>query len=93
MGVPVVTRAGCTFASRQGVSLLAHLGLSELIAETADAYVEIAARLARDWARLGELRAGLRERMRRVTLTDANRFTRQLEEAYQRMWEKRTSAG
>jgi predicted O-linked N-acetylglucosamine transferase (SPINDLY family) len=93
MGVPVITLAGRTYVSRQGVSLLTHLGLPELIAETADGYVEIATRLAHDWAGLRDIRASLQERMRRSTLTDAQRFTRQLEDAYRRMWKAALGTG
>lgn len=88
MGVPVITLAGMVYVSRQGVSLLTHLGLPELIAETPDAYVEIATQLAHDWAKLRDIRMGLRGIMRRSTLTDAKCFTRQLEDAYRRMWSK-----
>jgi predicted O-linked N-acetylglucosamine transferase (SPINDLY family) len=88
MGVPVITQAGRTFAARQGVSLLSHLGLHEFIAEAPESYEEIAIRWARDREPLAELRGSLRDRMKRATLTDAPRFTRQLEDAYQAMWEK-----
>jgi predicted O-linked N-acetylglucosamine transferase (SPINDLY family) len=88
MGVPVISLAGNAYVSRQGVSMLSNLGLPELIAATPDAYVEIAVGLASDLARLRELRATLRERMSRSPLTDAQRFTRGLEEAYRRMWEE-----
>ena len=86
MGVPVVTLAGDRFISRMGVSMLTSLGLTELIAETPEEYVAIAARLAGDLDRLAALRAGLRERMATSPLTDAKRFTLNLEQAYQEMW-------
>ena len=63
MGVPVVTLAGGSRAGRVGVSILSAVGLEEFIAETADAYVEIAARLAADKARMAELKASIRGRM------------------------------
>jgi predicted O-linked N-acetylglucosamine transferase (SPINDLY family) len=88
MGVPVVSLAGTTWVSRVGVSLLSHLGLADLIGATPDAYVAAATRLAHDLPRLRELRAGLRARMRGSTLMDGPRFTRHLEEAYRRMWER-----
>jgi predicted O-linked N-acetylglucosamine transferase (SPINDLY family) len=88
MGVPVVTLAGPTCVSRQGVTLLSHLGLHDLIADTPDADVATATRLAADADRLRALRAGLRDRMRRATLTDANRYCRQLEEAFRWMWRR-----
>jgi predicted O-linked N-acetylglucosamine transferase (SPINDLY family) len=93
MGVPVVTLAGSSHVSRVGVSQLSNLGLSELIARDEDDYVEIAARLAGDLPRLAALRSGLRERMQASPLTDAARFTRNLEDAYRAMWNARQSPG
>jgi protein O-GlcNAc transferase len=86
MGVPVVTLVGDTPYSRGGASLLHAVGLEELIAQDADQYVAIAARLASDTSRLATMRAGLRERMRVSPLMDAERFTRNLEAAYRTMW-------
>jgi protein O-GlcNAc transferase len=86
MGVPIVSLVGETATSRGGASLLHALGLPELIAESEDQYVDIAAGLASDAQRLAALRAGLRERMAVSPLTDAERFTRKLENAYRTMW-------
>ncbi len=86
MGVPVVTLAGNSFVSRMGVSMLANLGMTQLIARTPQDYVAIATHLARDLDRLAALRAGLRERMATSRLTDAKQFTHNLEKAYREMW-------
>jgi protein O-GlcNAc transferase len=88
MGVPVVSLAGNAYVSRQGVSLLSNLGLQDLVAATPEAYVEAAVNLARDPERLGQLRAEMRERMRRSPLLDGVRFTRNLEAAYRMMWRR-----
>ena len=88
MGVPVVTLAGERPLSRAGVTLLSQIGLQELIAQTAEEYVEIAVELAMDRGRLAELRKSLRERMRRSPLMDAGRVTREIEAAYREMWRK-----
>ncbi len=89
MGVPVVSLAGKTSVSRQGVSLLTNVGLAELIAQTPDDYVAVAARLAADPGRLASLRSGLRDRMAASPLMDARQFTRRLEAAYVDMLSKR----
>jgi protein O-GlcNAc transferase len=86
MGVPVVTLVGQTVVGRAGSSQLANLGLTELIAQTPDQYVQIAADLARDLPRLAEYRSTLRTRMQTSPLMDAPRFTRNLEAAYRQMW-------
>jgi predicted O-linked N-acetylglucosamine transferase (SPINDLY family) len=76
MGVPVVSLAGSRPVSRQTLCLLGNLGLEELASDTVDGFVECAIALAKDTARLGELRATLRERMRMSPLMDAPQFAR-----------------
>ncbi len=93
MGVPVVTMPGATVVGRAGVSQLMNLGLPELIAQDAASYVAIAANLARNPARLTELRATLRGRMERSPLMDAKSFTRGIESAYLDMWKNWCASG
>lgn len=87
MGVPVVTLAGDRHASRVGMSLLSNIGIPELIAETGDAYVEIATDLARNTGKLRFLRAELRSMLTRSPLSDTERFTKHLEQLYREMWQ------
>jgi protein O-GlcNAc transferase len=86
MGVPVITLVGRTAVGRAGMSQSTNLGLTELIAQTPQEYVEIAAGVARDLPRLAELRRTLRSRMQASPLMDAPRFARNIEAAYRRMW-------
>lgn len=88
MGVPVITLAGNRHAGRVGVSLLTRVGLTELIAHNPEEYVKLAVELAGDTERLGRLRAGLREQMKRSPLCDAAAFTAELERAYRELWIK-----
>jgi protein O-GlcNAc transferase len=88
MGVPVVTLAGKTHASRVGASLLTNAGLPELVADTPEEYVRLAAELAGDLPRLSHLRRTLRQRMAQSPLMDAPRFARDIEAAYRAMWRK-----
>jgi predicted O-linked N-acetylglucosamine transferase (SPINDLY family) len=88
MGVPVLTLAGNMHVSRMGVRFLRSVGLDELIAPTPEAYVRLATELAGDLPRLAALHCGLRERMSRSPLMDAARLTRDLEAAYQGMWDR-----
>jgi protein O-GlcNAc transferase len=87
MGVPFVTLAGRHFTSRMGVTILTNAGLPQLIAASEHEYLEIAAALANDPARLQGLRSGLRERVRASPLMDAQRYARHLEQAYRGMWQ------
>src|SRR5262249_17855322 len=88
MGVPTLTMPGRTVVGRAGWSQMCNLGLKELAAETADAYVTLAAGLAGDLPRLGELRRTLRERMSQSPLMDSRRFARNVELAYREMWRR-----
>lgn len=63
MGVPVVTLAGETLASRQTHALLARVGVTDLSAHTAQDYVHTAVTLAQDTARRATLRRELRQRL------------------------------
>jgi protein O-GlcNAc transferase len=86
MGVPVVTLRGDRHAGRVGASLLTQIGLSDLIASSVGDYVEIAAALAEDPARLNELRRSLRPRMAASPLCDGQAFARKIEAAFRIMW-------
>jgi len=88
MGVPVIALAGDRHAARVGVSLLTRLGLTELIAQTPQDYIEIARRLRQDPRKLSELRHGLRARIQASTLGDAPAFTRELENTYRGLWRR-----
>jgi predicted O-linked N-acetylglucosamine transferase (SPINDLY family) len=92
MGVPVVTLAGHTHASRVGLSLLSNVGLGNLAAKTSEEYVEIAVNLAGDTKRLQSLREGLRDMMARSPLTNATQFTLELEKCYRTMWATRCTS-
>jgi protein O-GlcNAc transferase len=85
-GLPVITLAGSHGASRSAASILTSVGLAELVAHDAAAYVSIARALARDIKRLNELRHGMRTRLIEAGLCDGPRFTRELEAAYRQAW-------
>jgi len=86
MGVPVITLAGRVHASRVTTGMLTSIGLIELVAGSEDEYVNIATRLAANIGKMAELRVGLRQRMLNSPLTDAGRFTLNLENAYRTVW-------
>lgn len=87
MGVPVVTIAGDSVVSRQTVSALANIGLTELAFPDVAAYIEGAIALAADGARLAALRNEIRPRMAASPLRQAEQFARDLEDLYRRMWQ------
>jgi predicted O-linked N-acetylglucosamine transferase (SPINDLY family) len=87
MGVPVITLAGQTHASRVGVSLLSNVGLPDLIVNTKDEYVDLAIMLANDLNRLKSYQKSLREKMAQSPLCDTEDFTLNLEIRFRKMWE------
>lgn len=86
MGIPVITFAVATSASRSGASLLRAVGLGNLVANSPEEYLNIARKLANDVDTRAALRCSLRERMLRSPLMDAKRFTKNLEAAYRSIW-------
>jgi protein O-GlcNAc transferase len=87
MGVPVVSLSGRTGVSRAGFSQASNLGLEKrCVAATPEEFVNLASNFANDLPGLGELRAGLRKRMKESPLMDASRFARNMEAAYRSIW-------
>lgn len=88
MGVPAITVKGKSHAARVGATLLKSVGLEELVAESPEGYLEIAAGLAREPRRLARLRGELRERVSSSPLCDARSFAGEVEKVYREMWLK-----
>jgi protein O-GlcNAc transferase len=88
MGLPVLTCAGSTFASRVAGSLLSTVRLPELVTHSLADYEALALALGRDPTRLAATRAKLADNLRTAPLFDTARFTRYLEAAYVAMWER-----
>lgn len=86
MGVPVLTLAGQRFVSRQGLGLLANVGLHDWIAADADDYVARAVAHASDIRGLAALREGLRRQVLISPVFDAPRFAGHFEAALRGMW-------
>ena len=87
-GLPIVTCAGSSFASRVAGSLLRAVGLAELITDNLADYEALALRLARDRRMLARVRARLDRNRQSYPLFDTDRFRRHIESAYQTMWER-----
>jgi len=86
MGVPVISIAGDRHGARVGTSILANLGLDELVGRNVEHYQTLAADLAADHARLSSLRQTMRERICASPLRDEAGFVRAMENAYREMW-------
>lgn len=88
-GLPVLTLAGNAFAGRVAASLVATVGLPELITYTPHEYESKAIELATHSNKLIELREKLRAALPGSPLFDGQRFTRNLEKAYHMIFERR----
>jgi len=87
-GVPLVTCAGDTFASRVAGSLLQAVGLSELITYDLHDYAEKALTLAHDPSMLSALRAKLASRRQGAALFDVGAYTVDIEALFTAMWQR-----
>jgi predicted O-linked N-acetylglucosamine transferase (SPINDLY family) len=83
MGLPVVTRAGQTFASRMAGALLTAAGLPHLVTTDLAAYEEKAVALATAPGQCRSLREHLQQVREHGLLFDTPRFVKHLEHALQ----------
>jgi predicted O-linked N-acetylglucosamine transferase (SPINDLY family) len=87
-GVPVLSCAGQSFASRVAASALTAAGLPELVMHSLAEYEQQALALAQQPARLAELRTRLAAQRSSVPLFDTALYTRHLEQAFHTMHER-----
>ncbi|MBB6584817.1 tetratricopeptide repeat protein [Ralstonia solanacearum] len=86
-GVPLLTRAGDTMASRVAASILQAAGLHNLVVTTEDDYVNAAVRLAGDAQALASVRLRA-QAARNTALFDTETFARNLETLFSRIVER-----
>ncbi|MGP8121694.1 MAG: tetratricopeptide repeat protein [Xanthobacteraceae bacterium] len=86
-GVPVLTCLGETFAGRVAAGLLQAIHLPELVTTTPEAYEALAIALARQPAKLQELKSKLARNRLTTPLFDTRRFTENIEAAYVAMYQ------
>lgn len=90
-GLPVLTCRGHSYAARACASLLQAIGLPELVTDSMDEYEALALDLAAHPERLAAIREKLERNRTKYPLFDTDRFRRNIEAAYRRMWEIRQS--
>ena len=88
MGVPVLTLPGAHALSRQGLSLLSNMGLTDWIATSEDDYVQRAKSHATDLVALSALRGSLRSRLLASPLCNAAQFAQDFEAGLRGLWQK-----
>jgi protein O-GlcNAc transferase len=82
-GVPVLSFKGTSFAGRVSESLLNAVGLRELVADDLAGFEAMAVEIARDPARIADLRERLVAARDDAPLFDTEELTRQVEALYQ----------
>jgi predicted O-linked N-acetylglucosamine transferase (SPINDLY family) len=90
-GLPVLTKRGSTAQGRLAESLIRATGVSQLIVEDRQSYVETAIALASDSARLREHQQVLKDALTHAPLFDARRMVRQFEIIYDHVSERARS--
>jgi predicted O-linked N-acetylglucosamine transferase (SPINDLY family) len=89
MGIPLVTRVGQQFAARNSYTMLKNVGVEEGIAWTDEEYIEWGVRLGTDAGLRQQVREKLWRSRQTSPLWNAKQFTREMERAYEQMWENR----
>lgn len=87
MGVPIITLAGETPASRQSGSFLGLVGLEDCIASDLDGYVSAAVQLSSNRDRLYDIRGTLRQRMKKSPLMDGALFAKNMQCLLEHMYQ------
>jgi predicted O-linked N-acetylglucosamine transferase (SPINDLY family) len=84
----VLTLVGSTFPGRVAASLLTAVGLNELITSSEEEYEALAIELAVNQQKLSNIRQKLKNNRLNTALFDTSGFTKNLESAYIKMWER-----
>lgn len=88
MGIPLVTRVGEQFASRNSYTMMMNVGVTEGIAWTDEEYVDWGVRLGKDANLRQQVAWKLRSSRQSSPLWNAKKFTLEMENTYQQMWLK-----
>ncbi|MBC6478262.1 MAG: O-linked N-acetylglucosamine transferase, SPINDLY family protein [Hormoscilla sp. GM7CHS1pb] len=93
MCVPLVTRVGEQFAARNSYTMMMNAGITEGIAWTDEEYVEWGVRLGEDPALRQQISWRLRQSRQTAPLWNAKQFAREMENAYEQMWQRYVESG
>ncbi|MEH2137241.1 O-linked N-acetylglucosamine transferase, SPINDLY family protein [Nostoc sp.] len=88
MGIPLVTRVGEQFAARNSYTMMMNAGITEGIAWTDEEYIEWGVRLGKDEVLRQQVALKLKASRQTAPLWNGKQFTRDMEKAYEQMWER-----
>lgn len=87
MCIPLVTRVGEQFAARNSYTMMMHAGITEGIAWNDQEYVDWGIKLGNDESLRKQIFWKLKESRNTSPLWNAKQFAREMESAYEKMWE------
>ncbi|MBE9202127.1 MULTISPECIES: O-linked N-acetylglucosamine transferase, SPINDLY family protein [unclassified Nodularia (in: cyanobacteria)] len=85
--IPLVTKVGQQFAARNSYTMMINAGITEGIAWSDEEYVEWGVRLGKDAELREQISWKLKQGKKSAPLWNGKQFTREMEKAYQQMWE------
>jgi predicted O-linked N-acetylglucosamine transferase (SPINDLY family) len=88
MCIPLVTRVGEQFAARNSYTMMMNAGITEGIAWSDEDYVEWGVRLGKDETLRQQIAWKLRQSRKTAPLWNGEQFTREMEKAYEQMWQR-----
>jgi predicted O-linked N-acetylglucosamine transferase (SPINDLY family) len=88
MGIPIVTKVGQQFAARNSYGMMMNAGITEGIAWTDDEYLEWGVRLGKDLTLRQQVAWKLKQSRHSSPLWNGKQFTREMEKAYEQMWQR-----
>jgi predicted O-linked N-acetylglucosamine transferase (SPINDLY family) len=87
MGIPLVTKVGQQWSSRNSYTLMVNAGISEGIAWSDEEYIDWGIKLGKDEQLRRKVIAKLDESRKTSPIWNARQFTKNVENAYRQMWQ------
>jgi predicted O-linked N-acetylglucosamine transferase (SPINDLY family) len=87
MGIPVVTKVGQQWASRNSYTFMTYAGISEGIAWSDEEYIQWGIKLGMDEELRKKIAMQLQASRQTAPLWNARQFTKDVESAYRQMWQ------
>jgi len=88
MCIPMVTRVGEQFSARNSYGMMMNAGITEGISWTDEEYLEWGIRLGKDPLLRQKISWKLRQSRQTSPLWNGKQFTREMEKAYEKMWQR-----
>lgn len=88
MCIPLVTKVGQQFSARNSYTMMMNAGITEGIAWSDEEYVEWGIRLGKDAVLRQQISWKLRQSRQTSPLWNGQQFTREMENAYEQMWQR-----